>query len=102
MEGQNFKLISQNIASSQRLERITDVVKSEKPDLFLIQEITLNTVQLQAALDPFQYKCETNTDQDNPCAPGTAVIWKADLPTPLVSNIVSCSLQTVCIGQQYF
>ena len=102
MERQVFKLISQNIASSQRVERITNVLKSDKPDLFLIQEITLTTAQLLAAVEPLQYKCETNTDQGNPCAPGTGVIWKANLPSPQVTNIVSCSLQTVRLGHQYF
>ena len=75
MEPQNFKLISQNIDSSKQVERITDVLKSESPDLFLLQEITLSMEQLQAALEPFQNKCDINTNQENPCSPGTAAIW---------------------------
>ena len=102
MEGPKFKLISQNIASSHRLERITDVLKREKPDLFLIQEVTVSTIQLQAAIEPFMYKCESNTDNENPSAPGTAAIWKINLPTPQVTNLVSCNLQTVSIGPHYF
>ena len=62
----------------------------------------MTTAQLQVAVEPLQYKCETNTDQDNPYAPGTAAIWREDLPTPQVANLISCSLQTVRFGQRYF
>ena len=97
-----FKLVSRNIASSKRLERIIDIVKSEKPDLLLLQEVTLTTAQLQAAVLPLQFNCESNIDQDNPSAPGTAVIWKKNLPVNQVTCLVTCQLQVIGIGQQTF
>ena len=97
-----FKLMSRNIASSQRLERIVDYLKSDKPDLLLLQEVTLTTSQLQEAVKPLQYDCESNVDPVNPNSPGTAAVWKVDLPVTQVTTIVTCQLQTVTIGRQLF
>ena len=100
MEGKTFKLVSRNIASSQRLERIVDCLKSEKPDLLLLQEVTLTTAQLQATVKQLQYNCEANIDPDNPSTPGTAIVWRLDLPVTQVISLVTCQLQSVTIGRQ--
>ena len=100
MADQTFKLVSRNIASSQRLERIKDYVKSEKPDLLLLQEVTLTTLQLKAAVQPLQYNCESNVDPDNPSTPGTAAVWRLDLPVSQVTSVVTCQLQVITIGPQ--
>ena len=98
MEG--FKLVSRNIASSKRLERIIDIVKRENPDLLLLQEVTLTTSQLKAVLQPLNYNCESNIDSDNPSCPGTAAIWKNNLPVTQVTILVKCQLQSVKVNQQ--
>lgn len=100
MEG--FRLVSRNIASSKRLERIIDIVKSEKPDVLLLQEVSLTTAELQAVLTPLQYKCESNIDLENPTSPGTAAVWRLNLPVTHVSSLVTCQLQSITIGQQSF
>ena len=102
MAANSFKTISQNIASSKKVERITEILKRQKPDIMLLQEVTLTTAQLQAAVLPFQYKCESNIDTDNPNSPGTAAIWKMNLPVSQVTSLVTCNLQTVRIGAQAF
>ena len=98
MEG--FRLISCNIASSKRLERVLDLVKSKKPDLLLLQEVTLTSAQFKAALQPFNYLCESNIDQENPSSPGTAAIWRSNIPVTQVTNLVTCQLQSIEIGLQ--
>ena len=102
MAAQIFKMVSRNIASSQRLERIIDCLKSERPDLLLLQEITLTTAQLQATVEQLQYKCECNVDPVNPSAPGTAAVWRHGLPVTQVTSLVTCQLQVVTIGIQAF
>ena len=97
-----FRLVSRNIASSKRLERLIDIVKSEKPDLLLLQEVTLTTAQLQAVLLPLQYKCESNIDPENPSSPGTATVWRLNLPVTQVNSLVTCQLQSITIGRQTF
>ena len=98
MEG--FRLLSCNIASSKKMERIIDIVKSKKPDLLLLQEVTLSTAQFQAVLEPLNYQCESNIDQENPSSPGTAAIWKTNLPVSEVTNLVTCQLQSMKINLQ--
>jgi exonuclease III len=82
MAGNYFRIVTRNIASSKRPERIVDIVKSEKPDLLLLQEVTLSTTELQAALQGTHYKCECNIDIASLSSPGTAAVWREDLPAP--------------------
>ena len=97
-----FKLVSRNIASSKKLERIIDIVKSEKPDLLLLQEVTLTTAQLKAVVQPLQYDCMCNIDQENPSTPGTAAVWKLNLPVNHITSLVTCQLQSIIVGIQPF
>ena len=100
MEAQSFNLISQNIASSKIVERILDVIKSKCPDILLLQEVTLKTSELIAALQGTQYSGQCNIDIASPSSPGTAVVWKMDLPNTQVTTLVTCQLQSVQIEQQ--
>ena len=102
MEVHNFKLVTRNIAGSKTTERIIDVLKSEKPDLLLLQEVTLSTEELKAALQNTQYNCEANVNVVSPTHPGTAAVWREDLPAPQVTSLVTCQLQAVQIGLQVF
>ena len=102
MAAVTFKLVSRNIASSKIIERIIDIVRSEKPDLLLLQEVTLTTAQLEAVLQPLQYNCESNIDPENPSVPGTAAIWRLNIPATEVTSIVTCHMQAVTIGLQTF
>ena len=98
----NFKLISKNIASSKRIELIIDILKTGKPHLLLLQEVTLSTVQLQTAVSHLNYNCESNIDVLHPSQPGTAVVWKIDLPVEHVESLETCRLQSITIGNQAF
>ena len=96
------KVLTMNIASSKKTERIVDIIKTEQPDLFLLQEVTLSSGELRAALQNLQYKCESNLDPDSTSTPGTAAVWKADLPAPFVTTLVTCQVQEVKFGHQAF
>ena len=102
MEGPSFTFISQNVASSHRVERIADILKRKQPDILFLQEVTLTTSQIQDAVQALKYKCESNVDIENPNTPGTAIVWSASLPVPEVTSIVTCQLQTLKVGSQTF
>ena len=102
MAAPNFRLVTRNIAGSKRLERIVEILKSERPDLLLLQEVTLNTAELKVALQNTQYNCESNIDEISPSIPGTAAVWRVDLPNPQVTSLVTCQLQAVQFGVQTF
>ena len=77
-------------------------MKSEHPDILLLQEVTLSTAELCCALQNTNYLGESNIDVSSPSSPGTAAVWRTDLPGPLVTTLVTCQLQQVQIGQQSF
>jgi len=56
----DFKIISINIAMS--MLSISDVLKSDKPDLFFLQEVIFSTQTLCDRVDSFDYSGECNVD----------------------------------------
>ena len=48
--------------------------------------VLMKILTLLAGLD---YKAKSNIDQENPSKPGTAMIWKEDLPLTWVGDVVS-------------
>ena len=102
MAAHNFKLISRNIASSKRPEFIVDILRTERPHLLLLQEVTLSTPQLLSAVKTLNYNCESNIDILNPSHPGTAAVWRADLPVSRLDSLQTCHLQSITVGDQTF
>ena len=102
MAAHNFKLVSKNIASSRRVEFVLEILRTERPHLLLLQEVTLTTAQLLAAVQTLNYKCESNIDVVNLSQPGTAAVWRADLHVRQVDSLQTCRLQSITIGDQTF
>ena len=94
MEG--LRIISQNMAGGTLY--LHHVLQTLKPDILFLQENCVKTVDLKSKVKKFGYNCEANIDVMNPNKPGTAVVWKATLPSPQVQNMEECRLQSFKLG----
>ena len=67
--------LSYNVASSSCLSGLGQLITLLSPRLIFLQEVTLTTEQLLVKVgDDF---CGlSNTDQNDPRKPGTAVLWR--------------------------
>ena len=99
MEVQKLRIVTRNIASSKRVYKILDIVKSDQPYLLLLQEVTLYNAELTSDLINTNYLGEANVDISSPSSPGTAAVWLTDLSGLVVTTLVNCQLQQVQIGQ---
>ena len=63
-----------------------------------IHLVGINENQILTLLAGLDYKAKSNIDQENPTKPGTAMIWKEDLPLTWVGDVVTCRAQLAMLG----
>ena len=94
------KLISYNVASGAHLAGLHRILSVYKPTFVFLQEVTLNTFQLNTLLGP-NYEGECNIDSLDPQKPGTAIIWLKGLVFK-ITNLVTCRLQILSVWNLQF
>ena len=85
----NFKVISYNIGNATNLAGLISILKLEKPQLVMLQEVTLSSDQLLSQVSKYGYTAESNIDLMNPTAMGTGLVWQKHLKTSDVFSVVS-------------
>ena len=97
-----LKVLSLNIGNATALAGLLAVLRLEKPQIIMLQEVTLSSDQLSTKVAKFGYKAETNIDVTNPTALGTGFLWQSQLPVSDVYSVVECRGQALKIGQYTF
>ena len=95
-------ILSSNVGSSTTLVSAVDKIKFEKPDLVFLQEVTLTTAELDLKFKHMGYSSEANVCSANKSKPGTACLWKSDLPVKNVFPIVERRAQSLKVGDLHF
>ena len=101
MDNQNkiYKIVSYNTMSDGNCSGLLTLIDIEKPDIILLQEILLDTEHLSTFIASKRgYKAESNTDGLEPNKPGTAIIWRENIPVTRVASIEPRRLQAAFIG----
>ena len=100
MASPNFKVISINIAMS--MLSVNDILRLDKPDLLLVQEISNSTQTLSDKVSRLGYSAECNIDPLHPTLPGTAILWKSHLKVTDINQLVERRAQSVkCAGETF-
>ena len=97
-----FKVLSLNIGSSTTLAGLLSIISLDKPQLVMLQEVTLTSEQLNVQVAKFGYKAVTNTDMNNPTALGTGFVWQTHLPVSGVYSVIECRGQSLQLGPYNF
>lgn len=84
--GDNIVISSLNIGGSTTLAGLLSMLRLDKPHLVMLQEVKVNTEQLNVQVAKYGYQAVSNIDVNNPSALGTGVVWQSHLP---VSDIFS-------------
>ena len=98
----NFKVISYNIGNATNLAGLISILKLEKPQLVMLQEVTLSSDQLLSQVSKYGYTAESNIDLMNPTAMGTGLVWQKHLKTSDVFSVVECRGQSLTFGPYTF
>ena len=85
--------------SSQQLSGLLLILDLERPDVVLLQELTMNTEHLSTYISSKQgYKAFANVDELDRRKPGTGLIWRDSLPVTQVAALEPCRILTAYLG----
>ena len=96
------KILTLNIGNSTTLAGFLSILRLEKPQIVMLQEVTLSSEQLNMLVYKLGYKAESNVDIINPTALGTGLIWQSHLPVSDVYSVVKCRGQALKLGPYTF
>ena len=100
MASSNFKVISINIAMS--ILSVNDILRLDKPDLLLVQEISNSTQTLSDQVSRLGYSAECNVDPLHPNLPGTALAWKNSIKFSDYKCLIERRAQSIKIGSETY
>ena len=98
---QSFILISLNLACIRDLKSkagLVDILKTYTPDVCLLQEVNIGTVDMNTIVNKYGYSSECNIDVTNENSRGTAFVWRDGLPISDINIIEPCRLQSATLG----
>ena len=90
--------MSFNVGHSSSLAGLRAMLELEWMDIVMLQEVGINESQIETLLAGLDYKAKANIDPENPSKPGTALIWKQDLPFTWVGDVVTCRARLAMLG----
>ena len=96
MSLRSINVFSLNVGMSHSLAGLPALISSECLDLIFLQEVSLSSSQIENMLPGF--KAVVNIDLNNSSSPGTAIVWKDNLPVDQVCSFSSCRIQTARLG----
>ena len=82
-----INICSLNVGMSNILGGLSALISSESMDIIFLQEVRLSGPQIEYLLPG--YRAAANIEPENPSRPGTAIVWRSDLP---VKELLSFSL----------
>ena len=96
-----LRTMSANIAMS--LVSIPNILKSDKPDLLFLQEISNTTEIVSDIVNKLGYSVECNIDPLHPTLPGTAILWRSSLKVSEINQLIERRAQSIkCAGECFF
>ena len=96
MDSLTINILSLNIGLSNTLAGLPSLVISEDLHLIFLQEVRMYKEQIKKVL--LDFNVDVNIEVENASKPGTALIWKPNLPVENIVSPVQCRLQIASLG----
>ena len=96
MAHQTYNIYSLNVGMNNSLAGLVTLIESENLDIILLQEVRLTSVQIEKQIIGFN--AVSNIDPHNVMQPGTALVWRRELPVEEVISVSTCRLQIAKLG----
>ena len=91
-----LNVFSLNVGMSATLAGLPAIIQAEDLDIIFLQEVRLSSDQIENQLRGF--KAVVNIDQNQLSKPGTAILWREELPVTDVCPLVMCRAQVATLG----
>ena len=95
----NFRVTTLNIGGSTTIAGLLSILRLEKPQIVMLQEVVLTSEQLNVQVAKYGYSAVTNIDVTSPSTLGTGAVWQSHLPVGDVYSVIECRAQALNIGQ---
>ena len=95
----SLNFLSLNVGMSASLAGLSTLITDQGLDIIFLQEVRLNSEQLNLLLDKMGFQAAVNIDSEHPTKPGTAFAWRKTLPVSDVSTLVLCRAQVATLGK---
>ena len=98
----SLKILSSNVNTCRDAKTragILDYLARHKPDIWLLQEVNVQTEELEALVETCGYNASCNIDIDNENSCGTAFIWKNDIKLENILIFEECRIQYAQVGR---
>ena len=90
--------LSLNVGLSSNLGGLRTILSMHKIDIVFLQEIRITEEQLNLSMGNLGFTGAVNINQEDFAKPGTAIIWRSNLPVRDVSTITTCKAQCAFLG----
>ena len=90
--------LSLNVGGSSSLAGLNMTISLMKFDVILLQEVKSTQSQVDSLVNRYGFSSLVNVDYDDLNKPGTALLWKNNLPLTGAVNLISCRLQMAELG----
>ena len=91
-----INICSLNVGMSNILGGLSALISSESMDIIFLQEVRLSGPQIEYLLPG--YRAAANIEPENPSRPGTAIVWRSDLPVKELLSFSLCRMQLATLG----
>ena len=78
------------------------MLKTDKPEILFLQEVTSPTSDLLARVTGLGYSAECNIDSLHPTRPGTAIVWRRTLKVSEVNCLTERRAQSIRVGGETY
>ena len=98
----SLKILSSNVNTCRDAKTragILDYLARHKPDIWLLQEVNVQTEELQALVETEGYNASCNIDIENENSRGTAFIWKNDIELTNILIFEECRIHFAQVGR---
>ena len=101
MTSQIFKLFSSNLNTCRDAKTrsgILDILKNHQPDIWMMQEVNVNSEEMSSLVQHCGYNAECNITADDENTRGTAIVWKQSIELKNIFTVEECRVQTAQLG----
>ena len=98
----SLKILSSNVNACRDAKSragILDYLSRHKPDIWLLQEVNVQTDELQSLVEAVGYNASCNIDIENENSRGTAFVWKNEIELSNILIFEECRIHFAQVGR---
>ena len=93
-----IRFLTLNIGMKNNLAGLPSILVTNRIDVAFLQEVKMSDDEMSSKLEKLGYQSKVNFNLEEPTKPGTAMVWRSNLPVRDVSSLVTCRVMIAFLG----